>query len=539
MNHKTFANLKIVYIVTIMWSFLSMRCTLAFVSRSYSKPLSRTLSKISTLKSNQSDDSSDESIVNVPRKFKPFPFQYQEELDLTVSGLTNRGIGVCRVSIETPKEEMTNNGDGNEKIKEEISNIKGKWVVMVPNVIPGERIRAKVYRNFNSYSEADLVEIIEASPNRVKPSCPLFEECGGCQYQHMDIDTQRKWKTSQVQDLLQRIGKFDPTSFPETRPTVGTDETYHYRSKITPHYDRPVKTSSSVGDMEIRAIGFQKKTNRNLIDVEYCHIATETINSKLVQLRKEIFDKARDGKLEKSNKGATLLLRDALKYDENNPSSEEKVVETDNNVYVKTMVKDLTFKFVAGNFFQNNPFMLPVMVDHVVQAAIEPNPKGERMTHLIDCYCGSGLFCLSASKEFDVCVGIEVNEKAVEEATENANLNNILNCKFVAASAEAIFMSNDPVELESTTTYVKDFPKDKTVVVIDPPRKGCSEEFLEQLYTYAPQRVVYMSCDPATQARDAEGIVRAGYTILSVQPFDLFPQTRHIESLIVFEKKAI
>lgn len=536
-----------------MSSFLSTRCTLAFVSRSssyywkqkphssfsfYSRYLTCSSTSSSSLKSNQANEN--DTIV-VPRKFKPFPFQYQQELTLTVSGLTNRGIGVCRVPItETMNEEMTNNGDGDNKIKEEVSNMNAKWVVMVPNVIPGETIRAKVYRNFNTYSEADLVEIIEASPNRVKPPCPLFDECGGCQYQHMDIDTQRQWKTSQVQDLLQRIGKLDPTSFPEVSPTVGTDETYHYRSKITPHYDRPVKTSSSVGDMEIRAIGFKKKTNRNLIDVEYCHIATEAINSKLIQLRHELFDKARNGKLEKPKKGATLLLRDALKYDENAPLTQEQVVETNNNVYVKTMVKDLTFKFVAGNFFQNNPFMLPVMVDHVVQAAIQPNPNGEKMTHLIDCYCGSGLFCLSASNQFDICVGIEVNEKAVEEATENANLNNIMNCKFVAASAEAIFMSHDPIQLETftTTTYVKDFPKDKTVVVIDPPRKGCSEEFLEQLYSYAPQRVVYMSCDPATQARDAEGIVKAGYTIVSIQPFDLFPQTRHIESLIVFEKTS-
>jgi len=188
--------------------------------------------------------------------------------------------------------------------------------------------------------------------------------------------------------------------------------------------------------------------------------------------------------------------------------------------------------------------MLPVMVDHVVQASIQPNAAGKRMTHLIDCYCGSGLFCLSASKDFDVCVGIEVNKLAVEEATVNADINSISNCKFVAASAEAIFKSNDPVEVVTTnagqevlsSTLVKDFPKETTVVVIDPPRKGCSEEFLEQLFNFGPERCVYMSCDPSTQARDAKGIVAAGYKITSVQPFDLFPQTRHIESLIVFEK---
>jgi len=241
------------------------------------------------------------------------------------------------------------------------------------------------------------------------------------------------------------------------------------------------------------------------------------------------------------------------------------VVETDPNVYVTAVVGDLTFRFMAGNFFQNNPFVLPVMVDHVVEAAVRRNGRGEKMTHLIDCYCGSGLFCLSSSAHFEVCVGIEVNEKAVEEARINARSNGIRNCEFVAASAEAIFESREPVTLKtlvpSTTTknmaitttdnasppstartntrpsiLVDDFPRDTTTVIIDPPRKGCSPEFLEQLYQFRPERVVYMSCDPATQARDSSGIVAAGYRIVAIQPFDLFPQTRHIECLATFER---
>ena len=113
----------------------------------------------------------------------------------------------------------------------------------------------------------------------------------------------------------------------------------------------------------------------------------------------------------------------------------------------------------------------------------------------------------------------------------------IENCKFVSASAEAIFMSEDTVDVKSSSIKVRDFPISTTTVVIDPPRKGCSTEFLDQLYQFGPERVVYMSCDPATQARDARGIADAGYNISSVQPFDLFPQTRHIENLIVFEKR--
>ena len=133
------------------------------------------------------------------------------------------------------------------------------------------------------------------------------------------------------------------------------------------------------------------------------------------------------------------------------------------------------------------------------------------------------------------------NAKAIEEAKANAVLNEIKNCDFVSASSEEIFKSKDPVKVGDTDNnedplLVKDFPRDNTVVITDPPRKGCSEEFLQQLDKYRPARVVYMSCDPATQARDTAFLVSHGYSIVSIQPFDLFPQTRHIECLAVFDR---
>jgi len=437
-----------------------------------------------------------------------------------------------------------------------------------------------------------MLEILEPSPHRVEPKCPLFALCGGCQYQHMNIDLQREWKTRQVKDILERIGKFqfqdleqndhnspksqdnhvaNPNILPNVLYASGTREQYGYRSKITPHYDAPLRNPSK----EIDAIGFKQKTSRRLVDVTRCDIATEAINEALTKVREDKFLEAREGRLKRPKKGATLLLRDAHQYAPHKSSLEqntnpEPVVETDHNTYVQTSVKDITFRFLAGNFFQNNPFVLPIMVDHVVGASIRPNVDGEKMTHLIDCYCGSGLFCLTSAKEFQLCVGIEVNDKAVEEAKFNAQLNGVQNCKFVAASAEAIFESDDPIEIaghaveqgddendnmneetpcqqlqqqhnsqrEQSSLFVRDFPKDRTVVVVDPPRKGCSAEFLDQLYRFRPQRIVYMSCDPATQARDARGIVDAGYEVTSIQPFDLFPQTRHIENLMVFEKRS-
>ena len=179
------------------------------------------------------------------------------------------------------------------------------------------------------------------------------------------------------------------------------------------------------------------------------------------------------------------------------------------------------------------------MVDAVVKAATMPVAStGVAPTKLIDCYCGSGLFALSAASYFDICVGIELNDKAIEEATANAELNGINNCQFMAASAEAIFTSPPEITIAGFEQQrVQTFDRKETVVIVDPPRKGCSEEFLKQLYDYSPQRIVYMSCGPATQARDAKGIIEVGgYKVTSIEPFDLFPQTKHIESLMVFEK---
>jgi 23S rRNA (uracil1939-C5)-methyltransferase/tRNA (uracil-5-)-methyltransferase len=179
------------------------------------------------------------------------------------------------------------------------------------------------------------------------------------------------------------------------------------------------------------------------------------------------------------------------------------------------------------------------------------------MMHLIDWYCGSGLFCIGPLLRFDTCIGIEVNKMAISEAQENAALNSVRNRDFVAASAEAIFSSEVPVgasgginngrgedngnkdKKKSGGLLVWNFLQDTMVVVVNPPRKGCSVDFLDQLNKYQPARVVYMSCDPAMRERDAKLLISFGYRILSIQPFDLFPQTpqtRHIECLAIFKR---
>ncbi|CAM9120525.1 unnamed protein product [Discosporangium mesarthrocarpum] len=432
-------------------------------------------------------------LLRPPPKFEPTPYQYLEELTVRIENLTNLGEGVAR------------HGDSG-------------WVVMVPHVIPGELVKCKVFRNHGSYSEATLTEVLEPSPHRVDPECPLFGLCGGCQYQHMSVKTQREWKRQQVVDVLMRIAGISGPEV-EVQPTLGTEHTYGYRSKLTPHYDTPVKG-------EVRAIGFQRVkfptvfhgmdpgevAMHKVVDVPRCLIATPGINEALPGARAEALERVREafssgGGKRAGRRGSTLLFRET-----------EEGTGTDPNAEVSARVNGLLFKFKAGEFFQNNPFVLPLMVDYVVSQARKGGTR-----YLIDAYCGGGLFCLSASPSFEKCAGIEISTNAVEGATRNAALNGIGNCLFLAGTASNIFANVS-------------FNPRETVIIIDPPsRKGCDNMFLEQLFKFRPTRLVYVSCDPATQARDTKEIVSNGYRPVDIQPFDLFPQTRHIENVITFE----
>lgn len=402
-----------------------------------------------------------------PRKFVPTPFAYHEEVELVIDNLSNMGDGVGRID---------------------------NWVVFVPYTLPGERVRARIYRNDKKCSMADLVEVLEPSPRRVQPQCPVFGFCGGCQYQHLEYAAQLEWKTAQVADLLRLQAGLELT----VNPAIASPKTYNYRSKITPHFQKPK-------DARMGSIGFLRAGSRSEIcDVKQCPIAMEPINAALPPLRKAVQQAAAQYK-----RGATLLMR----------VSEGSVI-TNNNAVCTEHVGELTFNFLAGDFFQNNPYILPAFTDYVAQQACAGGAK-----YLVDAYCGSGLFALSLASRFEKVLGVEVSETSADWARANARSNNISHADFLAASAEAIFEQVD-------------FPAEKTAVVIDPPRKGCDMAFLSQLFAFGPERVVYVSCNPATQIRDLAEFDKAGYEVIEVQPFDLFPQTKHLECVATLRKKA-
>ncbi|MGE3749229.1 MAG: class I SAM-dependent RNA methyltransferase [Verrucomicrobiales bacterium] len=405
-----------------------------------------------------------------PAKFNAKPFAYHEEVDLRIDTLSPLGQGVGRI-------------DG--------------WVVFVPFSLPGELVRARIYRNAANYSEADLCGVIEPSAHRTEPSCPLFGECGGCQYQNLDYPTQLDWKRRQVAELLARLAGIDH----DPLPVIPSPRTYGYRSKLTPHFKKP--RGGGLGD-----IGFLRTGRRfELIDVPQCPIASPAINEALPGLRSDVLDRASD-----FGQGATLLLRE----------SEGEKILTDPRATCEQAVGDVRFQFPAGEFFQNNPSILPAFTGHV---AAEASGAGARF--LVDAYCGAGLFCLTAAERFEQAAGVEISEASIRWAARNAELNGLSNCRFVQGRAEAIF-----AEIS--------FPPAETSVIIDPPRKGCDPEFLEQLLAFRPSRVVYVSCNPATQMRDLNRLcgdrkAAGAYTLAKVQPFDLFPQTRHLECVATLD----
>lgn len=400
-----------------------------------------------------------------PRNFIADPFAYHEEVELHIEDLTNLGAGVGR-----------HHG----------------WVVFVPYSLPGERVRARIWRNKKTFSEGDLVEVMDPSPERVRPRCPLFGICGGCQYQHYAYPAQLEWKRRQIGDLLLKMADLE---LPVNACLGEAGRPYGYRSKITPHFRRPPHAPGT-------SIGFQKSSSRAIIDVPHCPIASDAINEALPHHRKRL--QTTPGLFKK---GGTLLLRD----------SDDGVV-TDMKAVVSETVGRFKFKFIAGEFFQNNPHVLPAMVAYAIERARLPGVR-----YLVDAYCGVGVFGICASRDFEAVAGIEVSERAVELASENVRENGVRNVVIQLGSAEEIFAGLA-------------FPAGETTVLLDPPRKGCGPEFLEQLMEFGPRGIVYVSCGPDTQARDLKLLTGGPYRVRDVQPVDLFPQTRHIENIVTLER---
>ncbi|KAI0258674.1 S-adenosyl-L-methionine-dependent methyltransferase [Gloeopeniophorella convolvens] len=455
------------------------------------------------------------------------PFGFREEVELAVSSIAPSGEGLA---VAPPS--------------------KRPWVVVVPLALPGEVVRARVYRHGKMYSFADLISVEVPNPelrdmSRVK--CKYFGTCAGCQYQMLSYDTQLDLKRNVVVKAYQNYSDLPGSSVPTVQPTIPSPLQYGYRTKITPHFEPPPKKLQKQGrpaDEEGKPswlkIGFNQIGKRVVMDIEECPIATPVLNQTYAPMRDDITKKIYSYK-----KGVSLLLRDSLEIPGGNgptpttePAADDKhMCITDHKATVRERVGDLLFDYQAGSFFQNNNSVLVPLTSYVRDAIFPPDGTGTTQpppTHLVDAYCGAGLFALALAERFERVAGIELSADSIRFATHNAALNGLAEkVEFRAGDAAQIFGA------------VRDFPPARTALVVDPPRKGCDEPFVRQLLAFRAQVVVYVSCNVHTQARDVgqilswsaaeerEGKAVGRYVLESVRGFDLFPQTAHVESVAV------
>ncbi|OAX82870.1 23S rRNA (uracil-5-)-methyltransferase RumA [Emergomyces africanus] len=455
-------------------------------------------------------------------------------------------------------------------------------VYVVPFTLPGDRARVKVVRTMHeeSYSVTDLLEVITPSPQRNDSliKCQYFAKCGGCQFQMLPYEDQLKHKKRTLEKAYANFSGLLPELIPAIRDTMGSPLQYGYRTKLTPHFPMPsrIRRASADGeDSEIPPIGFMLKGRRTVIDIEDCPLGTDIVRLGMKSERKRVAEN-----LHMYCRGATLLLRESTTrvYKNRNgrsspttqstqngsdratsenwqSSQDEQLIRTEYPDYIEEKrcitdqtatsieyVDDYRFQNKAGQFFQNNNSILTPFTQYIRDNALGPpsntlsSPPSiaqptSKLKYLLDAYSGSGLFTVTLSPLFLSSLGIDIAPQSIEAARLNARANKLPNTGFAAADAAAIFKDVP-------------YPPEKTLLVIDPPRKGCDNNFLQQLLSYGPARVVYVSCNVHTQARDVGVLVQGGningeevrYDIESIKGFDFFPQTGHVEGVAILNK---
>ena len=341
-----------------------------------------------------------------------------------------------------------------------------EFVVFVPFVITGETVTAVITEVKKNFARAKLVRVVTPAPERIAPECRYFGACGGCQYQHIDYAAQLRYKHKQIADLFERVGKISPD---KVQPVLPCPSPYGYRNRI-------MIRSQWNGPAKRLVIGFIRADNNFVEDIEECKISEPALNEQIRAVRANPPPKG----------GIKVVLR----------------------------VQPENWAVPESSFFQNNFFLLPKLVE-TVRAFLQAG--GSR--HLIDLYCGVGFFGIEAADAVDSFVGVEYDQLAIKAARQNVTVRGIANGEFIAAKVEEVLPE-----------LMQKFSPEKTAVILDPPRKGCWPETLELLRQTRPAQVIYVSCHPATMARDLNILCADGVFELScVQPLDMFPQTQHVE----------
>lgn len=439
-------------------------------------------------------------------------------------------------------------------------------VHFIKKVVPGDVVEAYVKRKRKSYNEAGLVKVLEESKDRIEPRCDYFDDCGGCSWQNMPYSDQLSWKKQHVIDAFERIGKIET----EVYDVVPSPDDFHYRNKMDFTFSakrwvtrKEIKTEDEIDNKEF-ALGLHSPGSfEKALDIKKCHIHPEVGNEILTIVRNfaidndiSAFDKrektgylrelitrysgssdcimiilttnATDDEHDKLVDELAELLSEKLDDKINfihaiNSGPSPVAIESQRLVlgrdYLLDKILGVDFKVSPFSFFQTNRIQLNNFVCKILEAA----ELNEDMT-VWDLYCGTGSIALPAAKKVGKVYGVELVESSINDAKANALMNGIDNANFQVADLHA----------KDTPELLDKLPEPE-LIFIDPPRAGMHKNLVAHLLEINAPKLIYVSCNPSTQARDCE-LLKEGYKVVSVQPVDMFPQTYHIESIAVLER---
>jgi len=448
-----------------------------------------------------------------------------------------------------------------------VAHLEDGKVLFVENAIPGDIINARITKNKKSWAEGKVTELVQASPLRVAPFCQHFGICGGCKWQMLPYEQQLKYKQQQVADQLQRIGHI---ALPEIQTILGSPYERYYRNKLeftfSQHKYRTHEEITAAGDAVLPpepALGFHAPgLFDKVVPIHTCYLQTEPTNLLLKVLREyaesrqlPYYDyRAQQGWLRnvilRVATTGEILINLVLQRDNEkerkaildhilanipgittlhytiNPKLNDSIHDLDVHCYygkgyIEEKLGNFRFKISPKSFFQTNSYQAEALYNVTREfAGLTGNET------LYDLYCGTGSIGIYCSEGAKKVIGIEVVEDAVKDAYENAALNGLEHCKFYAGDVAAI----------CTDEFFAEHGR-PDVIITDPPRAGMHEKLVQQLLKMRAPKVVYVSCNPATQARDLALLAEA-YDVTRLQPVDMFPHTHHIENVALLELKA-
>jgi 23S rRNA (uracil1939-C5)-methyltransferase len=410
-------------------------------------------------------------------------------------------------------------------------------VIFVPLTVPGDEVEVRLEETRGDFARGRLVRILSPSPVRIEPLCPYFGTCGGCQWQHVAPDAQREWKQRMLQELLTRVGKLGDVPM---APPIAPAGAWEYRARAQ---------LKIIGGAR-PCIGFHQRETNRVVDIERCPLLDPRLNGVLSTLRRmrhpsffSLFQGLREAWIaagtgtgevlvslfaKVQDRAALRLLLHALAEKvpgvvgvlllNGDPREDPHVVDHAGKCELSEQVGGARFCVGPTAFFQVNGQAAAALTGLLENAA---GLTGQE--RVLELFCGVGPFTVPLSRQAREVVGIESHRGAVADGMANLRENGCANARILQGQAEQILPG---------------LGREKAwdVVVLDPPRAGCSRRLLDEIASLRPRRVLYVSCDPSTLARDLDVLVRAGLRLVSLQPVDLFPQTFHLETVAVLER---